>query len=109
MYVSRLSCQYYCDHQLRLVDNAAFTRFDCPPDSWTDGPTVESTVGWYAFSPRLTNFGSSRKNWTINASFTAIGAMPVCLRGRMNRKFTVAKGLSKNRIYFPGLYVNDEN
>ena len=40
------------------------------------------------------------KNWTINASFTA---MPVCLRGRMNRKFTVAKGLSKNRIHFPGL------
>ena len=40
------------------------------------------------------------KNATINAGFTAI---PVCLQGRLNRKFTVTKDLSKNRMDFPGL------
>jgi len=55
-YAARLSRQHYCDHHLRVVNNAAFTWFDCPPDNWTDGPTVESTVGWNAFSPRLTHW-----------------------------------------------------
>jgi len=40
------------------------------------------------------------KNSKIHTSFIA---MPVCLCGRMNWKFTVAKSLSKNQIYFPGL------